>query len=94
MQQAKRCGARTRAGGTCEAPAVRGAARCRMHGGKGSGAPKGNRNALRQGLYTKQVLAREAKVRDLGRWLRATIKVVEAGKSADTPSAAKPTPLK
>jgi hypothetical protein len=65
-----------------------------MHGGKGSGAPKGNRNALRQGLYTKEVLAREAKVRDLGRRLRATIKVVEAGKSADARSAAKPTPLK
>lgn len=31
------CGARTRAGGRCKAPAVRGKARCRMHGGLSSG---------------------------------------------------------
>ena len=90
MQQAERCSARTRAGGTCKSPAVRGAARCRMHGGKGSGAPNGNRNAQRHGLYTKEVLAREAKVRELGRRLRATIKVVEVATSADTRSAAQP----
>lgn len=48
-----------------------------MHGGKGSGAPKGNRNALRRGLYTKDVLAREAKARDLCRRLRAAIELLE-----------------
>ena len=90
MQQAQRCGARKRAGGICQSPAVRSAVRCRMHGGKGSGAPEGNRNAERHGLYTKEVLAREAKVRELGRRLRATIKIVEAGKSADTRSASQP----
>lgn len=26
-----------------------------MHGGKGSGAPHGNQNALRHGLYTREV---------------------------------------
>ena len=30
-----RCGARTRAGGECEAPSMKGGARCRMHGGGG-----------------------------------------------------------
>lgn len=30
-----RCGAKTRAGGTCQAPVVKGGKRCRMHGGLG-----------------------------------------------------------
>lgn len=47
-----RCGARTRSGGSCRAPAANGKARCRMHGGsKGSGAPKQNLNALKHGAY-------------------------------------------
>jgi hypothetical protein len=32
-----RCGARTRAGGSCQAPVVRGKSRCRMHGGLSTG---------------------------------------------------------
>lgn len=34
---ALRCGARTRAGGACLAPAIRGKLRCRMHGGRSTG---------------------------------------------------------
>jgi hypothetical protein len=34
---ARRCGARTRAGCPCRAPALRGKARCRMHGGASTG---------------------------------------------------------
>jgi len=34
---APRCGARTRAGGPCRAPAIRGKLRCRMHGGRSTG---------------------------------------------------------
>jgi hypothetical protein len=56
MHQSPRCGAKTRQGQPCQAPAVGGSARCRMHGGKGSGAPKGNRNALKSGLYTGEAL--------------------------------------
>lgn len=48
-----------------------------MHGGKGSGAPKANRNALRHGLYTKEVLGREAKLRDIRKRLATTIAVIE-----------------
>ena len=45
MNRACRCGARTRKGSPCRSPAVRGKARCRMHGGAaGSGAPEGSRN--------------------------------------------------
>jgi hypothetical protein len=83
MQRAMRCGARTRSGAPCQSPAVGGKARCRMHGGKSSGAPRGNRNALRHGLYTKEVLARGAKVRDLCRRLRATVGIIESSNRAN-----------
>jgi glucans biosynthesis protein len=70
MNEAPRCGARTRAGTPCQAPAISGKARCRMHGGKKSGAPKGNRNAFSHGAYTKVVIEREARVRTLCQRLR------------------------
>ena len=55
MRQSLRCGAKTRKGTPCAAPAVSGKARCRMHGGAtGSGAPAGNQNALKHGLYTAE----------------------------------------
>ena len=63
MMASERCGARTRAGGACRSPAVSGRRRCRMHGGaQGSGAPKGNSNALKAGLYTAERLALRRKV--------------------------------
>lgn len=66
MLQAARCGAKTRKGTPCASPAVKGRKRCRMHGGaKGSGAPKGNRNAFKTGLYT----AEERDLRELIREL-------------------------
>jgi hypothetical protein len=34
---APRCGARTRAGRPCRAPAIHGKLRCRMHGGRSTG---------------------------------------------------------
>ncbi|ASJ91146.1 hypothetical protein CBR61_09605 [Porphyrobacter sp. CACIAM 03H1] len=49
LAKAPRCLARTRKGTECQSPAVKGKARCRMHGGKGSGAPRGNRNAFKHG---------------------------------------------
>ena len=58
MTLSPRCGARTRGGGACRAPAVSGRARCRMHGGAvGSGAPRGNQNALKSGLHTAEARA-------------------------------------
>jgi len=58
MLASPRCGARTRSGPPCRAPAVRGKCRCRMHGGaRGSGAPRGNRNAFRHVLYTRAAIA-------------------------------------
>jgi hypothetical protein len=64
MLDSPRCGARTRAGTPCRSPAVRGKRRCRMHGGaKGSGAPKGNQNALKHGTYTRAALIQREELR-------------------------------
>jgi hypothetical protein len=63
MLASPRCGAKTRSGAPCRSPAVQGKKRCRMHGGApGSGAPKGNRNALKHGLYTKAAIAERRRV--------------------------------
>lgn len=64
-----RCGAKTRQQTTCMAPAVRGNRRCRMHGGKGSGAPKGSQNALKTGLHTREAISGRREVRAvISRW--------------------------
>ena len=64
MLDSPRCGARTRAGTPCRSPAIRGKRRCRMHGGaRGSGAPKGNQNALKHGTYTEAALRQRAEMR-------------------------------
>lgn len=75
MHEAPRCGAKTRKGTPCAAPAVRGRKRCRMHGGaQGSGAPPGNSNALKNGLYTAEALALRKHV---NRLLRESRKIIE-----------------
>ena len=55
MLSSQRCGARTRSGGSCRPPAASGKRRCRMHGGApGSGAPLGNKNAVKHGRFTRE----------------------------------------
>ena len=74
MLSSPRCGARTRSGNYCMAPAVSGKRRCRMHGGApGSGAPRGNKNALKHGRHTREALAERRRVRDLIRQSRELI---------------------
>jgi len=64
MKANPRCGAKTRKGTPCHAPAVRGKARCSMHGGaKRSGVPQGKQNALKHGLTTAEARASNAYVR-------------------------------
>ncbi|MEL6572994.1 MAG: HGGxSTG domain-containing protein [Pseudomonadota bacterium] len=66
MRETPRCGAKTRSGMSCRAPAVRGKARCRMHGGaKGSGAPQRNTNALKHGKYTASNIERGQRLKHL-----------------------------
>lgn len=64
LANAPRCGAKTRTGVSCRSPAVGGAKRCRMHGGKGSGAPRGNRNAWKHGAHSAEVAAIARLLRD------------------------------
>ena len=56
MHCSPRCGAKTRNGRRCQSPAMRNG-RYRMHGGPSPGAPKGNKNALKHGLYTADAIA-------------------------------------
>jgi uncharacterized protein YjcR len=78
MRASPRCGAKTRAGTDCQAPAVTGKARCRMHGGaKGSGAPRGNQNAFKHGMYTRDTIAMRKEINALMRQARETLREVE-----------------
>jgi uncharacterized protein YjcR len=46
-------------------------ARCRMHGGKSPGAPKGNQNAFKHGRYSAEAIARRRSIAALLRNMRA-----------------------
>jgi len=66
MLASRRCGAKTRSGGTCRSPTVRGKKRCRMHGGaQGSGAPRSNQNARKHGLFTRDAIAERKQIQAL-----------------------------
>ena len=73
-QAAPRCRARCRRSKLpCRAPAMRGKAVCRLHGGKGGG-PKGERNgAYRTGRYTAEAKAERRQLRTLIQELRRLI---------------------
>jgi hypothetical protein len=78
LANARRCGARTRAGSACKQAAVRGRTRCRMHGGaRGSGGPRGERNGnFKSGLWTRESVgirrAAHARIREIRALLQAT----------------------
>jgi hypothetical protein len=68
VRAATRCGAKTRAGGQCQCPAIRDRKRCRLHGGRSPGAPKGSGN----GNYTSgDFTAQAAEERQ---WLRSIVR--------------------
>lgn len=56
----KLCGAKTRAGSPCRRPAGWGTdhvgdGRCKLHGGKSTGAPKKNQNSKKHGFFSKHI---------------------------------------
>lgn len=55
------CGAKTRSGSPCQSKAMANG-RCRMHGGKSTGAPKGNKNNLKAGGIYSQFLTDEEQI--------------------------------
>ena len=64
MLESRRCGAKTRKDGRFRSPAMRNG-RCRMHGGKSTGAPKGNKNAWKHGHYSEVAKAGRSFVKQL-----------------------------
>ena len=72
LADAPRCGAKTRSGGSCNSPAVRGRQRCRMHGGTNKGAPKGNRNAWVHGNRSAEAEEQLKLVKAADRLLRSS----------------------
>jgi hypothetical protein len=52
--------------------------RCRMHGGKAPGAPKGNSHALRHGRYSAQAIAERRELGALLRDMKALAEQVES----------------
>jgi hypothetical protein len=78
MLSSRRCGATTRSGKPCRSPAVGWKKRCRMHGGApGSGAPPGNKNALKHGLYTRDAIEERRHWRALMRRSRKLIQQIK-----------------
>ena len=81
--QGKRCGARTKAGGPCQRPAVARTGRCPNHGGKSTG-PRTKEGITRivaakttHGRLTKEARA-EAKARaKVGRQVRGELREIE-----------------
>ncbi len=56
MHHCPKCHAKTRKNSLCQSPAMSNG-RCRMHGGKSTGAPKGNQNAYKHGFYSAEAIA-------------------------------------
>jgi uncharacterized protein YjcR len=78
MLASVRCGAKTRSDKSCRSPAVHGKRRCRMHGGApGSGAPRGNQNALKHGLYRKAAIEERRQLRALIRQSEKLLQDIE-----------------
>lgn len=51
--------------------------RCRMHGGPNPGAPNGNQNALKHGLYTGEAIAQRRAMLSMLKEMRALIDAAE-----------------
>jgi hypothetical protein len=68
IRAARRCSAKTRTGGACQCPAIRGRNRCRLHGGRSPGAPKGTANGnFTAGEFTAEAIHER-------QWLRSVVR--------------------
>lgn len=66
LRAAPRCGAKNRAGKPCQCPAMRDRKRCRLHGGKSTGAPRGAANGnYTDGHWTLEAQEERRLIRDL-----------------------------
>jgi len=77
MLSSPRCGARTRCGAPCRAPAVAGKARCRKHGAAaGSGGQADNKNAWKDGFYSAVEKAERRRIMDFVRKCNRVLEVI------------------
>jgi hypothetical protein len=68
IRSAPRCGAKTRAGFACQCPAIRDRNRCRLHGGRSTGAPKeGGNGNYKGGDFTAEAIEQRL-------WLKAIVR--------------------
>lgn len=73
MHLASRCQAKSkRSGVCCKNPAVKGHKVCRMHGA-GGGPPKGNKNALKHGQYSRATIEATRLLNAINRLARKTL---------------------
>ena len=73
MHSSPRCGAKTRSGEPCRAPAMTNG-RCRMHGGASTGAPPGNQNAKKHGYYSESSVQHRRKIANVIRVAKDVLK--------------------
>jgi len=82
FMKAPRCGAKTRKGTPCQAPAMKNG-RCRMHGGKSTGprTPEGieriRQAHLKHGRFTREAIAHRKELNALIREWRGTLKEID-----------------
>ncbi|MFO1153862.1 MAG: HGGxSTG domain-containing protein [Rhodospirillales bacterium] len=76
MHRTPRCRAQTRSATPCRSPAMTNG-RCRMHGGKSTGAPIGNTNARKHGRYTAEAIAERRELVALLRSMRGLVENLE-----------------
>jgi glucans biosynthesis protein len=68
IRTSPRCGAKTRAGGACQCPAIRGRKRCRLHGGRSPGAPRDRNNGnFKDGTFTAEAVEER-------QWLKSVVR--------------------
>ena len=79
----ERCGAKTQRGTACQRPAHKHNKRCSLHGGRSTGAktPEGLQRIseanLKHGRYTKDKLERQRRAAEVGRQVKAELKLIE-----------------
>ena len=69
----RRCGAKTRSGGACQNPAIKGRSRCKLHGGRSTGprTPEGKaRVATAHTTHGRRSKAHVARVKEINAELR------------------------
>ena len=72
----RRCGAKTRAGGACQNPAIGGRSRCKLHGGRSTGprTPAGKARVIAANTkHGRRSKAHVARVREINAELRRVI---------------------